>query len=192
MQKKLNDNQDSPVCFEELVRENIGWMLGLAGRILDDPDLAKDAVQLAFSKVHLKLAQFEGRSQLKTWMHRIVVNEALMILRRKKRANEQSIDHLLPNFDAHGLRIEVPSNADGTSETILYTKQTTAIVRETIAELPASYRVVLQLRDIEEMSTAEVAEVLGISETNVKVRLHRARSALKKLLEPMFDGDPIC
>ena len=191
MQQKLIDNQSSPASFEELVRDNIGWMLGLAGRILDDQDLARDAVQLAFSKIHLKMDQFEGRSHPKTWMHRIVVNEALMILRRKKRANEQSIDHLLPSFDAHGLRIEVPSGAGGTSETILYSKQTTTIVRETIAELPHSYRVVLQLRDIEEMTTAEVAQVLEISETNVKVRLHRARSALKKLLEPMFDGDPL-
>lgn len=191
MQQKLDDNQNLPTNFEELVRGNIGWMLGLAGRILDDPDLARDAVQLAFSKIHLKLDQFEGRSQLKTWMHRIVVNEALMILRKKKRANEQSIDHLLPSFDAHGLRITVTSAAEGTSEAILYSKQTTSIVRKSIAELPDSYRVVLQLRDLEEMTTAEVSEFLKISETNVKVRLHRARTALKKLLEPMFDGDPI-
>ncbi|MEP1765984.1 MAG: sigma-70 family RNA polymerase sigma factor [Sulfitobacter sp.] len=191
MQQKLNDDQNLPTNFEEFVRGNIGWMLGLAGRILDDPDLARDAVQLAFSKIHLKLDQFEGRSQLKTWMHRIVVNEALMILRKKKQANEQSIDHLLPSFDKDGHRITASSAAEGTSETILYSKQTTRIVRQTITELPDSYRVVLQLRDLEEMTTAEVSEFLKISETNVKVRLHRARAALKKLLEPIFDGGPI-
>ena len=58
-----------------------------------------------------------------------------------------------------------------------------------MSELPESYRVILQLRDIEEMSTREVAEGLGLTEANVKVRLHRARSALKKLLEPVLKGE---
>ncbi|MGJ8598137.1 RNA polymerase sigma factor [Sulfitobacter sp.] len=189
MQQELNDNPLIAVDFEGLVRANIGWMLGLAGRILNDHDLAKDAVQLAFSKIHLKIDQFEGRSHPKTWMHRIVVNEALMILRKKKRANEQSIDQLLPSFDARGMRVPVPHVTAETSETALHSKQTVSIVRELISELPDAYRVVLQLRDIEEMTTAEVSDFLEITETNVKVRLHRARTALKSLLEPMFyDG----
>jgi DNA-directed RNA polymerase specialized sigma24 family protein len=69
MRQKLEDNAIVVLDFEELVQDNIGWMLGLAGRILDDHDLAKDAVQLAFLKIHLKMDQFEGRSQPKTWMH---------------------------------------------------------------------------------------------------------------------------
>ena len=190
MQQKLNKNPIIPVDFEGLVRANIGWMLGLAGRILGDDDLAKDAVQIAFSKIHLKIEQFEGRSQPKTWMYRIVVNEALMILRKKKRDNEQSIDHLLPSFDARGMRVPVQHFTGETSETALRSKQTVSIVRELISELPDAYRVVLQLRDIEEMTTAEVSDLLEITEANVKVRLHRARTALKSLLEPMFyDGN---
>lgn len=189
MQHELNENPIIAEDFEGLVRANIGWMLGLAGQILNDHDLAKDAVQLAFSKIHLKIDQFEGRSHPKTWMHRIVVNEALMILRKKKRANEQSIDHLLPSFDARGMRVPVPHVTGETSESVLRSKQTVSIVRELISELPDAYRVVLQLRDIEEMTTAEVSDFLEITEANVKVRLHRARTALKSLLEPMFyDG----
>ena len=163
----------------------------MAGRILGDDDLAKDAVQLAFSKIHLKLDQFEERSDPKTWMHRIVVNEALMILRKKKRANEQSIDHLLPSFDPRGMRIPEPSVSVATPETALHSKQTVTIVRESISELPDAYRVVLQLRDLEEMTTAEVSDFLEITEANVKVRLHRARTALKGLLEPMLQGGEI-
>lgn len=186
MPKQLKDDRNCVVNFEELVRDNIGWMLGLAGRILGDDDLAKDAVQMAFSKIHLNVDQFEGRSQLKTWMHRIVVNEALMILRKKKRANEQSIDHLLPSFDVRGMRVPDPHVTVETSETVLRSKQTVSIVHEVISELPDAYRVVLQLRDIEEMTTTEVSDFLEITEANVKVRLHRARTALKSLLEPLF------
>ena len=191
MRQELEDNPIGVVDFEELVRDNIGWMLGLAGRILDDDDLAKDAVQLAFSKIHLKVDQFEGRSQPKTWMHRIVVNEALMILRKKKRANEQSIDHLLPIFDTRRHRVPDSPITEKTSESVLNTKQTVTLVRQSISELPDSYRVVLQLRDLEEMTTAEVSSLLEITEANVKVRLHRARTALRRLLEPMFHGGKI-
>lgn len=189
MHSGMSDKASVAADFEGLVRGNIGWMLGLAGRVLGDHELAKDAVQLAFSKIHLKIDQFEGRSEPRTWMHRIVVNEALMILRKKKRANEQSIDHLLPNFDSRGVRVPASHVTVETSETALGSKQTTTIVRETILELPDTYRVVLQLRDIEEMTTAQVSDLLGISEANVKVRLHRARTALKSLLAPMlYDG----
>ena len=191
MRQELEDNPIVVLDFEELVRDNIGWMLGLAGRILGDDDLAKDAVQLAFSKIHLKVDQFEGRSQPKTWMHRIVVNEALMILRKKKRANEQSIDHLLPIFDTRGHRLPDSPITEKTSESVLSSKQTVTLVRKSISELPDAYRVVLQLRDIEEMTTAEVSSLLEITEANVKVRLHRARTALRRLLEPMFYGGKI-
>jgi RNA polymerase sigma-70 factor (ECF subfamily) len=63
------------------------------------------------------------------------------------------------------------------------------LVHAKIGELPESYRIILQLRDIEELTTKEVADALGLSETNIKVRLHRARSALKKLLEPILKGE---
>ncbi len=69
--------------------------------------------------------------------------------------------------------------------------QTKALVAERIGLLPEQYRIVLTLRDIEELSTSEVAEMLELSEANVKVRLHRARAALKKLLEPLFEGQEI-
>lgn len=68
-------------------------------------------------------------------------------------------------------------------------KDRRALIRAKIDQLPESYRIVLQLRDIEEMTTKDVAEALGLTEANVKVRLHRARSALKKLLEPVLTGD---
>lgn len=178
-------------AFESLVRDNITWILSLANGILNDSARAEDAAQLAFVKIHQGLDQFEGRSTLKTWMHRIVVNEALMILRKDKKCAEISIDVMLPLFDRNGCRIAEGLITRETGESVLTTKQTSHEVRRLISELPDRYRTVLQLRDIEEMTTGQVASILGISDANVKVRLHRARAALKKGLEPLFSGGAV-
>lgn len=166
------------------VRAHIGWMLQLARTYLRDAALAEDAVQNAFTKIFTKSDQFSGRSGVRSWMRRIVVNEALMLLRKKRSLNEDdSIERLLPVFDENGCRIEEPWSPLPTPEQRLMTEETKRIVTEKIGLLPDAYRVTLLLRDIEEHTTAEVAEALGVTETNVKVRLHRARAALKVLLE---------
>ena len=103
--------QDADFC-RQLVEENIGWMLAVAMRILNDHMHAEDAVQNAFPKIFQGLDTFEGRSKLRTWMHRIVVNEALMIRRRQKSKNEAQIDPLLPKFDRSGCRIDQELVAD--------------------------------------------------------------------------------
>lgn len=162
-------------------------MLAVATRILRDADLAQDAVQLAFVQIFKKIDQFEGRSKLRSWMHRITVNEALMLLRKTNRFKETSIDHLLPEFDQSGCRIDDTLGSDQSSEATLNTKQVNDIVREKIDELPEQYRIVLILRDMEGYSTAEVAEMLDLTQANTKVRLHRSRAALKKLLDPHME-----
>jgi len=164
-------------------------MLAVAGRILKDHGAAEDCVQEAFLKAFDKIADFEQRSSLKSWLHRIVVNQALMKLRWRKGRNEAPIDDHLPAFDENACRIEAPWQTLETPEEILDRSDRRAMVQAKIGELPDSYRLILQLRDIEELSTREVAEALDMSEANVKVRLHRARSALKKLLEPLLRGE---
>ncbi|MEX0317541.1 MAG: sigma-70 family RNA polymerase sigma factor [Ruegeria sp.] len=185
---RFRSDAGSELDFEHIVRDNIAWMLAVAQRILNDRAIAEDAVQLAFTKIHRSLDGFEGRSSLKTWMHRFVVNEALMLLRKQKRKNEQPIDPLLPIFDDNGCRVDDPLIVSETSEDQLQSRQVRDLLNEKIDALPDQYRIVLVLRDIEGMSTSEVAEALDLSEANVKVRLHRARAALKKLLEPMMRG----
>lgn len=173
------------LATEAFVRSHAGWMLRLARSYLADTGLAEDAVQTAFAKVFEKGDQFEGRSDLRTWMRRVVVNEALMILRKRKASKEDpSVASLMPAFDANDCRIEASWRQPQSPEQILMTEETRRSVIAAIGRLPETYRVILLLRDIEEKTTAEVAEVLGISEANVKVRLHRARAALKALLEP--------
>ncbi|MGI9435238.1 MAG: RNA polymerase sigma factor [Geminicoccaceae bacterium] len=167
------------------VRAHIGWMLQVARTYLREASLAEDVVQNAFAKIFTKGDQFEGKAGIRSWMRRIVVNEALMLLRKRRSLNEDDrIDPLLPTFDENNCRIEAPWSVMPTPEQRLLSKEARQIVTDAISKLPDAYRVTLLLRDIEEQTTAEVAETLDISETNVKVRLHRARAALKTLLEP--------
>ena len=174
---------------EQLVRDHIGWMLVLAQKLVGERSLAEDAVQDAFIAAFRALPAFEGRSSIKTWLHRITVNACLMILRKNKRLAEQPIDEYLPEYDRYSCRIEAPWGYLATAEEILDNQRLRALVAEKVAMLPDAYRIVFQLRDIEQYDTGEVAELLDISVSNVKVRLHRARVALKKLLEPLLRGE---
>ena len=171
---------------ERLVRDHAGWMLSVARRYVKEDALAEDCVQEAFLSAFSNIDKFEGRSSLKTWLHRITVNAALMKLRSLRRNDSQSIDELLPEFDANDCRIEAPWHHMATPAELLEREDVRALIAAKIGELPNGYRIILLLRDIEERSTTEVAELLGLSESNVKVRLHRARTALKKLLEPIL------
>ncbi len=173
---------------EALVRQYGPRMLRVASRILGQDDEAQDCVQSAFIKAFRSFADFRGESSIWAWLHRIVANEALLALRARKKRNEEPLDELLPRFDSTGCRIELSwdqytgENVDA----LIEQKETRAKVRDTIDRLPDSYRTILMIRDIDGFSTAEAAEALGISKANVKVRLHRARSAFKKLLEPIL------
>jgi len=176
---------------EQLVRDNIAWMLNLAQRLLGERSLAEDAVQDAFISALQALDKFEGRSGLKTWLHRITVNAALTKLRQSKRRAEQSIDEDLPEFDQYDCRVEVSWPYLVPLEDVIESDDLRTQVTQCIDNLPDAYRIVLQLRDIEGYDTSEVAQILDISEANVKVRLHRARAALKKRLEPILRGEKI-
>ncbi len=174
---------------EQLVRENISWMLALAERLMGERSAAEDVVQDAFMVAFRGLAKFEGRSTLRTWLHRITVNTSLDHLRRIKRRAEQTIDPLLPEFDRHECRVEAPWSSLLPLSAVLENEELRMQVNTAVATLPESYRTVFLLRDVEGYDTDEVATLVGISQANVKVRLHRARAALKKLLEPILTGE---
>ncbi len=174
---------------EALVREHIGWMLALAEKMLRDRDRAEDAVQEAFVAALRGLDKFEGRASIKTWLHRITVNAALDQLRRAGRFAEQPIDDLLPEFDRNDCRIEPPWTRRLSPQEVMESADLERLLQQKIGLLPDGYRIVLQLRDVEDYATGEVAEMLNLSPANVKIRLHRARAALKKLLEPVLRGE---
>lgn len=178
-------------AFETLVRTQGGRMLSVARRFLGNDEDAQDAVQEAFLSAFKALAEFDGRSKLSTWLHRIVVNAALMKLRSQKRRPEQSIDDLLPKFKDDGHEAG-PRTRWKDSVTEAERSETQRLIREQILTLPETYRTVLLLRDIEEHDTETVARMLDVSPATVKVRLHRARQALRTLLDPLFGGQPAC
>jgi len=171
-------------AFEQMVRLHGGRMLAVARRLLRSEEDAADAVQDAFLSAFRGIDGFAEGSQLSTWLHRIAVNAALMKLRTRRRHPEEPIEDLLPKFCEDGHR-ENPGPAwSGSLERLLESKETRQLVRECIDRLPESYRTVLLLRDIEELDTEEAATALGMTTNAVKVRLHRARQALRELLDP--------
>ncbi|NQW10144.1 MAG: sigma-70 family RNA polymerase sigma factor [Alphaproteobacteria bacterium] len=178
-------------AFEILVRSEGGSMLAVARRILRDDAAAQDCVQEAFLSAHRNLETFEPRASLGAWLHRITVNACLMRMRKHKRLAETSIDELLPNFNVYGTRVGEPQAEIRDPEDELGSKQIRHFVRDRINELPDGYRIALQLRDIDGYSTREAAEAMGIAEGALKVRLHRARAALKKLIEPLWEKEGV-
>jgi RNA polymerase sigma-70 factor (ECF subfamily) len=138
-------------------------------------------IQNAFASAWRALPRFHGESKLSTWLHRIVVNAALMHLRAKKRRPEESIESLLPSFHDDGGWLEVPDAQDAPDASI-DRERTRALVQRCIAQLPESHRTVIILRDLEDLDTEQTAQALGISPEATKMRLHRARQALRTLL----------
>jgi RNA polymerase sigma-70 factor, ECF subfamily len=175
------------LAFEELVRRETRHLLAVARRVLRNDDDAEDAVQQAFLSAFRALPTFNGQSRLTTWLHRIVTNAALMKLRTRGRRPEDSIEDLLPNYLEDGHHVEQFSEWALPADRRLLQRETRAQVRAAIDRLPESYRTVLLLRDIEELSTEETARALGVNANTVKIRLHRARQALITLLKPELD-----
>jgi RNA polymerase sigma-70 factor (ECF subfamily) len=175
-------------AFEELVRRHGGRMLAVARRFLRDEDAARDAVQDAFLSAFRAIRNFDGNAQISTWLHRIVVNAALMRIRTRQRRPEQSIEPLLPTFQEDGHHTEPVTSWAESGDAVLERRETRALVRAAIADLPESHRVVLMLRDIEDRSTKEAADALGISENAAKLRLHRARQALATAIKQRMAG----
>ena len=173
-------------AIEQLIKHHRGWMQALAKRMLSDEALAEDCVQESLIAAINKIQSYEGPSTFNSWLKRIVINNCLMKLRQQNRRNEVNIDDLMPLFDQNECRLEPHWSEIKTPEVILREFQNTQQVLNCIEQLPSDYRVVLLLRDIEELNTRDVAKMLDCTESTVKVRLHRARCALKKLLEPMM------
>jgi RNA polymerase sigma-70 factor (ECF subfamily) len=164
-------------------------LLAVARRIVGNDETARDVLQEAFLAAFRSMDGFAGTARLSTWLHRIVVNAALMKLRSRRRRPEESIEELLPRFDETGHFADAPSAWEASFDRTFERGETRVLVRLAIDELPPSYRTVLVLRDIEELDTDETAAMLGVSPNAVKTRLHRARQALRTLLERRLAGE---
>ena len=178
---RLRANEEG--AYAELVREQGGRMLAVARRLLRNDEDARDAVQDAFASAFKGLGSFAGGSRLSTWLHRITVNSALMKLRTRRRRPEVSLEDLLPSWRPDGHAAEPPEAWRAAEDSPAERAELRKTVREAIERLPETSRNVLVLRDIDGVDTADVAELLGVTPNAVKIRLHRARQALRQLLD---------
>ncbi len=169
------------VAFEALLARYQGKIYRLALSFTKNREDAEEILQDVFLSVYRKIASFDGRSAFGTWLYRIAVNAALMKLRGREPAHE-SIDEHQPQFVGGRHARMIADWSEGADEVILR-KERARIVQQAIEILPPEYRAVLVLRDLEGLSNSEVAEVLGDSLPAVKARLHRARLALRGMLE---------
>jgi RNA polymerase sigma-70 factor (ECF subfamily) len=157
--------------FSVLMRRHNQQLYRSVRAILRDDDEAEDALQQAYLAVFRGLAGFDGRARLSTWMTRIAVNEALHGYRKRKRFREMQEE----------LESSPPPQLHSPADAAIG-RELVALVEEAIDQLPESYRLVLVLRDVQELSTREVAEIVGASVENVRVRLHRGRSLVRERL----------
>jgi RNA polymerase sigma-70 factor (ECF subfamily) len=171
-------------AFEDLVRQHAGRLLRVARRIMKTEDDARDALQDAFLSVFRSIGRFEASARLSTWLHRITINACLMRLRTQRRRAEEDIESFLPRFADDDGQAEPGTPWCDSADTLIERMQLCRLVRESIDRLPGTYREVLLLRDIEELSNEETAKRLGVTPNATKIRLHRARQALRTMLDP--------
>lgn len=173
-------------AFDELVERYQPRLGAVARRMLSNDEDVRDVLQVAFLSAYRSIGSFQGEAKLSTWLHRIVVNAALMKLRSKRRKPLPSLEDVAPAVRAKLVRAQDP---DGVVE-LLLARERAEVVREAIAHLPRAHREVLALRELSGLDTNETSELLGIRPGAVKTRLFRARAALRELLAERFRPSP--
>jgi len=178
-------------AFSELVEHYERRIFRLAKHITQSDEDAEDVLQESFLKAYEKLDTFQGNSKFYTWLVRIAVNEALMKLRKRKSDKSVSLDEQLDTGEDTVAR-EV-AVWDDTPEQRYSQEELKGILDQAVEGLEPIYKVVFQLRDVDELSTEETAEALGISIPAVKSRLLRARLQLREKLTKFFQrkGDDV-
>jgi RNA polymerase sigma-70 factor, ECF subfamily len=178
--------QGDPEAFARLVSLHEGMVFGLAARLLGDPEEARDLSQDVFLQVYRMLPRFEGRSRLRTWIYRIVVNQCRnrqRWWRRRRRDRSLGLDELTPRDEARLVAQEAPR--EGPYEQVARCEKA-GQVQEALMQLSFDHRAILLLREVEELSCEEIGRALGLPEGTVKSRLSRAREALRRGL---VDGE---
>jgi RNA polymerase sigma-70 factor (ECF subfamily) len=164
-------------ALDALVRATYADVYALAYRLVRDRDEAADVTQEVFVRVMKSVVGFRGESAFGTWLHRVTINTALTALRKRSRRT-------LPGREAFGMPDSVHDvvDPDAGPEERAERAELLARAEAAVAALPESSRTIVVLRDVEGLSTAEVAAQTGLSETAVKVRLFRARERLRASL----------
>lgn len=183
-------------AFTQLVEQYHSSLIRLATIYVQDTTAAEEVAQETWIAVLHGLDRFEGRSSLKTWIFTILTNKAKTRGSRENRtlsytdledtpavSPERFNDASAENWPDHWARGSAPASWEAIPEDLLLSQETLNIIRESIEKLPENQRVVITLHDMEELSAQEICNILGISETNQRVLLHRARARVRQILE---------
>lgn len=178
--------------LEELVLRFQERVYRLALRLTGDPSDAADVVQETFLAVCRHLGEFRGAARFSTWLYRIATNAALMHRRARSRRPLESLERFLPSFDDAGRHMATPDSLRTVChvEELLDRRTLATRAREGIAQLPEGHRAAFVLRDLEELPTAEVGEILGLAPAAVRQRVHRARLMLRGFLNEIPEAKP--
>ena len=175
-------------AFETLMRRHNARLFRVARAILKDDSEAEDALQDAYLDAYRRIGDFRGDSQLATWLTRIVINQALMRLRRQKRdrvvvpfGGRRDPERNLPEADMVDDKTESPTDATMRGEV-------RRMLERRIDELPVAFRTVFVMREVEDMTVEETAVCLSIPEATVRTRLFRARALLREALAHDMDS----
>lgn len=175
-------------AFEQLIRQYERQIFRTAQHITQNREDAEDITQDVFFKAFQKLDQFQGNSKFSTWLVRIAVNESLMRLRKRKTSKTVSMDEDVQTEEGSIPRDFAEWRPN--PEQLYGQSELSEILRKTIQGLPPGFRTVFTLRDVENLSTEETAEALGLSVPAVKSRLLRARLQLRERLSRYFKQNP--
>ncbi|XZF16043.1 RNA polymerase sigma factor [Chitinophagaceae bacterium MMS25-I14] len=170
--------------YEVIMRRYNQKLYRVGMSILDEPMDVEDAMQNTYVNAYRNLGKFEQRSSLGTWMIRIHINECMAQKKRNGRMRTETDEEVYDMQFEHGGYEGTPANA-------LLIKELKEALEAALAELPEKYRLVFVMREIEHMSTEETGEALELSESNVKVRLNRAKHFLRESLEQYYEGDNV-
>ncbi|HWK10739.1 MAG TPA: sigma-70 family RNA polymerase sigma factor [Vicinamibacterales bacterium] len=176
-------------AFEAIVHRYQRRVFRLACRLTSETE-APDVLQDTMLQLYRHLGSFRGESQFATWLYRIATNTALMHRRASARRPAEPLDGYLPQFDANGRHTATPAELQFVSraDELLDRRLLAAKARDMITRLPDVYRDAFVLRDLEELSSAEVAQVLGIDTAAVRQRVHRARLMVRGYLNELVGG----
>ncbi|HFD40541.1 MAG TPA: sigma-70 family RNA polymerase sigma factor [Anaerolineae bacterium] len=175
-----------PAAYRRLVERNSANVYNVALKLLGDEQEAEDVLQETFLSAFEAIDRFEGRSQLSTWLYRIAYNASLMRLRKRKQMTTFSLDQPYGPDEDPALESQHLVDWSTLPDDQLLSAEARAEMDRAIAELPETLRSTFVLRDIQGLSGAETAEVLGITVQAVKNRLHRARLRLRERLSDYF------
>lgn len=173
-----------PGAFEELVRRYQDRVFNLCFRFLREREVSEEIAQDVFVAVYKHIEGFKGDSKFSTWLFRVVANHChnkSKYLRRRRHKLQDSLDAPIESEDGD-MKRELPDDPDRSPEELARRRAMNEMIQAAIGELDEDHRVIVLLRDVEDMSYEEIGEILGLPEGTVKSRLHRARNELRAKL----------